>query len=242
MSKKALIETISNMEKTLSTLLSSSSGKNDMKSWSQEQHNIYKMIKSYVVLYEKVDKKYESLDDITIIRSNLSLLDWYKYSSSKPVLNIIFDSMKLLNYDYSNNHQSHNYVLELDFFNFSLNVSYYLNKNSECTNYYVYFENNKTNERAYLCFYSKMLKHTASKDLLDLQIPEFNKIYKVTGLDKDIYNQFEILALFSEIIFYYDETGTIGDVRMNHKVSATLNDIIKIYTKERKKKFNADIE
>ena len=199
--------------------------------WSVQQHNTYKMLQMYVNNYKLYDKKYELRDDIEIIRSNLLSQYWYQKCNIKSALTFLFDSMMLTDYYFINNNHCINLNLTIEFDKFNLNVSYYNNKINSCTNFYVFFENNKTKNRAYLCYYGYSLKNTPSQDLIKLKIPEFSKIYIVTDINSDILKQFDLLCFFSEIIFYYDESGKVGDCQISYSSDKTLNQLIENYTK-----------
>jgi hypothetical protein len=199
--------------------------------WSVQQHNTYKMLQTYVNNYKLNDKKYELRDDIEIIRSNLLSQFWYQKCNIKSALTFLFDSMMLSDYYFTDNKQCINLNLTIEFDKFSLNVSYYNNKINNCTNFYVFFENNNTKNRAYLCYYGYALKNVPSNDLVKLKIPEFSKIYTVTDINSDILKQFDLLCFFSELIFYYDESGKVGDCQISYSSDKSLNQLIENYTK-----------
>lgn len=232
MPRKSVIDLVKDFESTLQLVLSKNT-------WTREQHNLYKIVKTYSDNYEKENKKYETRDDIDIIRNNLISQYWYKVCTIKPALNILFDSMSLETFSYSSNEHAINYILVMNFDKFNLSISFYKNKKNECINYYIYFENFETKNKAYLCYYTKALKFTPSKELLALKIPEFDKIYQVTDISPSIFTQFDLVCFFSEIIFYYDESGEIGNINMTYSVSQSLNQLISTYTKHLMKKINS---
>ena len=208
---------IEDTDATLYSILSQSK-------WTIQQHNLYKIISRHVSNYENKNKKYESSDDKQIIINNLLNQHWYKISSTKPYFSILFNDMKLDNHSSYSDDQCTNFSLAISFNKFKFFASYYRNKINGYTNYYVFFENNSM--KAYMCLYSSM----TGSDLASIKIPETSKIYKCIQIDTDNIKQFDLVCFFSEIMFYYDLSGEVGNTRISYKSTQTLNDLINMYS------------
>lgn len=212
---------IEDTDATLYSILSQSK-------WTIQQHNLYKIICRHVSNYENKNKKYESTDDKQIIINNLLNQHWYKISSTKPYFSILFNDMKLDSHSsYSDDHCT-NFSLEISFSKFKFHACYYRNKINACTNFYVFFENNSI--KAYMCLYSSIAGSAVKSELESIKMPETAKIYKCIQIDTENIKQFDLVCFFSEIMFYYDLSGEVGNTQISYKSTQTLNELINMYS------------
>jgi hypothetical protein len=190
--------------------------------WSHPQYETYKVIKSYVESYEEENRRYEVKDDKIIIRNNFKEQPWFAYSKSKPIISQLIDQMKLVDYIYDKNEFCLNLYVVLAFDNFKLNGCLYKNTVNDCINYYISLENHR-HQKAYLTYYTHFHGVDANQKL---KLPEFNKIYDITKLSQTILYQGDLLNFFAEIIMYYDESNTIGDLPIGVDLNVTLNQLV----------------
>lgn len=210
--------------------------------WTIQQHNIFKIIKRYYNNYKSKDAKYETNDDRAIITNNLLSQYWYKLCNIKQYLSILFDSMTLKEHSYCNNAHCVNLTLVLHFAstNFTLNAVYHRNKINNCINYYIYFENGSeggAGKKAYLCLYTSLFNQQAPKEVTSIKVPEFPKIYEILETSEDTFKQFDMVCFFSEIVFFYDESGEIANTPFSYGSSENLNTLIRVYSEYLLKKF-----
>jgi len=212
---------IEDTDATLYSILSQSK-------WTIQQHNLYKVISRHTKNYEHKNNKYESTDDKQIIISNLLNQQWYKNSSTKPYFSVLFNDMKLDTHSSYVDDQCVNFSLTISFPKFKFCASYYRNKINSCTNFYVFFENGNT--KAYMCLYSSLIGSSVQQELASIKIPETSKIYKCIGIDTGNVKQFDLVCFFSEIMFYYDLSGEVGNTQISYKSTQTLSDLVGLYS------------
>jgi hypothetical protein len=218
MSTKLDFESVKSLESSLIAIFNS-------ESWTPVQQQTYQLIKNYTRNLQEDSRKAEIKEDISIIRNNFKDQPWFINSKSKPVLSYLLDSMSLVHYTFEQNEYYISFMIVLSFQNFEYHVCFYQNKVNHFSNFYIYFVNAK-NQKAYLTFYTNAMGTEATTTVKKLQLPEFNKIYQVTGLDAQMFSQYDFLIFFTEIAMYYDESGLIGDIQIGHGIQATLNQLI----------------
>ncbi len=210
--------TINSIESSLASIFS-------IDEWTSLQHDAYTIIRHYVDNYEKNNKKYEIKDDKLIIRNNFKDQIWFNYSKAKPMIAHLLDSMTLIDYIFDNNLNSLNFQVLISFDRFSLHACLYKNTENGCLNFYIFFQN-KQKQRAYMAYYTESMVMNTKEDIKTLRLPEFEKIYQVIEIDSEIFYQYDLLNFFSEIIMYYDESGSVGDQKISPGVPVTLNQLI----------------
>ena len=196
-----------------------------VKEWTPIQHQAYTIVRHYADNFKENNKKYEIKDDRNIIRNNLKDQLWFTYSKSKPIISHLLDEMTVINYICDDNEFCLNFILVIAFDKFRLHACLYRNKVNNFLNYYIFFEN-KDKHKAYLTYYTYAMGTASTDNIKKLKLPEFDKIYSITGINPQIFYQYELLNLFSEIIMYYDESGTLGNVPISHGLPVTLNQLI----------------
>lgn len=202
----------------------------DVIEWSSKQYETYKLIKQYVNNFKENNRIHESRDDKKIIRNNLKDQSWFTFSKAKPIISHLLDEMKLTNYTFDHNQCCLNFNIVLSFNHFQLIACLYKNYINSCVNYYILFENNQK-QRAYLTYYTSMVGTILTDAIKNIRLPEFDKIYEIIGINQNIFYQSDLLNFFAEIIMYYDDSSTIGDLPMGHDLSISINQLIE--------KFNA---
>lgn len=212
----------------LSTLESTIGQIFNVDEWTQQHHLGYVLMRNYVNNFKEKNKKFEIKDDRLIIRNNLKDQLWYSYSKSKPIIGQLLDSMAIINYVCDVNDHCTNFILVASFDQFKLYACLYQNTINNFLNYYIYFEN-ETKNRAYLAYYTMAVGMEPNNNMKKLKLPEFEKIYKVTGLNPQIFYQYDLLNFFAEIIMYYEESGLLGDIKISHGIPLTLNQLIEKY-------------
>lgn len=200
----------------------------DVDEWTQQQHLGYTIMRNHIHNYKEKNKKFEIKDDRLIIRNNLKDQLWFGHSKSKPIISQLLDSMSIVNYVSDINDYCINFILVISFGQFKLYACLYQNNINNFMNFYIYFENDNKN-RAYLAYYTMAPGMELNVNMKKLKLPEFDKIYQVTGLNSQIFYQYDLLNFFSEIIMYYEESGSLGDIQISHGVSITLNQLIDKY-------------
>lgn len=189
--------------------------------WSQTQYDTYKLVKHYVDNFKEESIIYETKDDKIIIRNNFKEQTWFTYSKSKPIISNLLDSMKLNIHTFQQNEYCINLYVVLSFEKFQLNGCLYKNLINNCVNYYVYIEND-SHQKAYLTYYTP-----SNENNKKVKLPEFEKMYKIINIDKSIFYQCDLLNFLAEIIMYYDESETIGDLPIGNNINVTLNQLLK---------------
>src|SRR5207253_10979710 len=81
----------------------------------------------------------------------------------------------------------------------------------------------------YMTYYTISMGTEPTENMKKLKLPEFAKIYEVTGLNSQIFYQYDLLNFFSEIIMYYDESGFLGDLQISYGSPVSLNQLINKY-------------
>lgn len=217
--------TTGSLDQSLSLIFNTNANANN---WTQSQYQSYRLLSDYVSNYKEKNKQYELREDKLIIRNNIKEQSWYNYSKSKIIVNNILDEMALVKYISDNKESCVNFMIHLSFGTFSLNVCFYKNKINQMINYYIFFENNK-GEKGYLAYYIMATGTQIVDTLKKIKLPEFDKIYQITGINSQIFYQYELLNFFSEIIMYYDDSGLIGDIHLGNFLPVTLNQLINKY-------------
>jgi hypothetical protein len=197
----------------------------DTDEWTPLQHQSYTMIRHYVNNFKEKNKKYEIKDDKAIIRNNLKEQLWFTYSKSKPLISHLLDSMSVINYTFDDNDFCTNLMAIISFEIFKLHICFYKNKINDFLNYYIFFENDQK-QKAYMAYYTISLGTEPTETVKKLKLPEFAKIYAVTGINSQMFYQYDLLTFFSEIVMYYDESGFLGDIQICFNVSVTLNELV----------------
>lgn len=197
----------------------------ETKEWSHIQYETYKLIKQYVDSLKEENRIYEIRDDKMIIRNNFKEQSWFNYSKSKPIIGHLLDMMKMVNYMFDHNEYCLNFNVVLSFDHFQLNGCLYKNYVNGFVNFYIFIENDK-HQKAYLTYYTQSPGIESSNDIKKLKLPEFDKIYQIINIGQNIFYQCDLLNFFSEIIMYYDESGTIGDLPIGFNLNVTLNQLI----------------
>ncbi len=210
--------TINSLESSLISIFNS-------EHWTPLQQQTYTLIKNYVQNFREDSRKSEIKDDRMIIRRNLTDQIWFLNSKSKPLLSLLLDHMSLTSYVFDQNDDYVNLMLCLSFKTFDLHVCFYLNRINHFSNFYIYFENPQ-HQKAYMTYYTNVMGTDPNTNVKKLQLPEFTKIYQVTGINSQMFYQYDLLIFFAEIAMYYDESGLIGNIQISHSLSVTLNQLI----------------
>lgn len=206
-------------------------------SWNSQQHLGYNLMRNNVQHFKEKNKKFEIKDDRMIIRNNLKEQLWYGYSKSKPIMNQLLDLMVMTNYICDVNDYCNNFMLVTSFDKFKLHTCLYHNHINKFLNFYIYFENEQKN-RAYLAYYTLAMGMEPNGNMKNLKLPEFEKIYQVTGLNQQMFYQYDLLNFFAEIIMYYEESNQLGNIQISHIMPVTLNQLIEKYNDYVDKKMN----
>ncbi|MEO0236606.1 MAG: hypothetical protein ABIN35_00035 [candidate division WOR-3 bacterium] len=197
----------------------------NVKNWSNEQYLCFKLLKQYVDTYQEKNRQYGTKDDINIIEHNFNNQIWFKYSKSKPIISHLMRSMRLESYVFNQNQYCINFHLVLSFENFILIGCLYQNFNNKYINSYICCEN-KTHQKGYLTYYTKH-RDSVSKTV---KVPDFTKIYQIIKIDQSIFYQSDLLSFLAEIVIYYDDSETIGNLPIANHLNVSLNQIIQKYS------------
>lgn len=197
----------------------------NVKEWTKNQHDTYKLLKHYVDTMKDVNHAHELRDDKTIIRNNFKNQAWFIHSRSKPIIHQLLDSMDLVTYMCDCGDQVINMYLVLKFGHFRVHGCLYKNMVNDTINYYIYFENDK-HQRAYLTYYTHVPGHVVSDTVKQIKVPEFDKIYDLIKIDQNLLYQCDLLNFFAEIIMFYDESELIGTLPMSQNMTVNLNQLI----------------
>lgn len=191
--------------------------------WTNTQHEAFKLIDSYVNDLMEENRIFETKDDKIVIRDNIKEQDWFHFSKSKPIISQLLDSMKLTNHTFKHNKFYVNMYVVLNFNQFQLVGCFYQNFINNMVNFYIYFENQKK-QKAYLTYYTSPSTVPQSDKILKL--PEFDRIYEITNISQNILYQCDLLNFFAEIVMYYDESQTIGNLPIGNGFHVTLDQLI----------------
>lgn len=199
----------------------------EVKEWTHIQYDLYKTLKQYVDQFKTEFKKNELHDDKAIIRNNIKEQYWFDQSKSKPIISQLLDRMQLIIHEYTHNEYDLHFYVLLNFGSFQLHGNMYRNFLNGCVNYYICVENTCDHNKAYLTYYVQMNGVEVSQDIKKMKLPEFNKIYDIIGISQNILYQCDLLNLFMEIIMYFDESETIGDIPIGNGINVSLNQLSK---------------
>jgi hypothetical protein len=214
--------TLVSLEKTLESIFNTDR-------WTNLQNRAYQTLSRYVKNHHTDHRNSIIRDDKVIIRRNFSNQAWFIHSPSKPIISHLLDHMTLTNYVCDQTPYQTNLLLLLSFKVFTLHGGYYHNLTTGLLNFYLFFEPTGTvtkKQRAYLTYYSQSTGQTPIPALSQLKLPEFDKIYAVTGLNSNVFPQYDLLSFFHEIVMYYDESGHIGQTPIGHQHNITLNQLL----------------
>lgn len=215
-----------NTLQTLETLINQTL---QSKTWTSFQHRVYQLLARTVNKYQEDNRIFEVRDDKMIMRTNLVDQYWFNNSKAKPIISQLLDVMNLVNYSFIDDECCiHLYVL-ISFKHFRLHGCLYRNKINQYTNYYIFVDQiDQPARKAYLVYYTYTLGFTPTENMKKMAVPEFDKLYAITQIDPDIFPKYELLTFFAEIILYYDDTESMGQLPIGYGVSATLNQIINL--------------
>ncbi len=59
--------------------------------------------------------------------------------------------------------------------------------------------------------------------------PEFDKIYTIIGCSPQLIHQYDLLIFFSEIVLYYDNSGTLARQPIGRRMPMTIEQLSQIY-------------
>ena len=183
----------------------------NVKYWNNPQYDLYKLLRQYVNSFREESRIFELKDDKVIIRNNFKEQSWFNNSKSKPIIGHLIDIMKIKNYSFTQNEQCINYNIVIDFDQFVVNGCLYQNVLNRACIFYICFENNK-HHKAYLTYYTHILGFVQTDELKKIRLPEFDQIYNIINISQTILYQCDLVNFFSEIIMYYDESQSIGNL------------------------------
>src|SRR3990167_8633445 len=188
--------------------------------WNKYNHEAYKIISNYYESFSQKNKKYESNDDISIIKKNITDQIWYIKSKEKSMINLLLNKFAFEYTLCEKNITSNVFLLRINFSTFMLYVNFYNNLITHTIDYCIYIEDIKTNKRAYICYYiySPIMELKQYK----LNVPDIDNLYKVMNIDKNLLSTSSIICLLSEIIFYYDNYEFLKDIQITFNTNVTL--------------------
>jgi len=190
--------------------------------WTKEQAELYETLKlllhehSLCKKFYKVNMHHKDYIDF------MNELDWYKQDKDKLYVNKIIKSCVLLE-NPINNSQGIKIILFFKELNIKLNGFY----DKKLDIFYIYFSKDKNNEIAYVTYYNT---HKDTRIQADMRLPEFEKIYNVTGfLDTMLKRGSLIKFIVDTLRFYGCELLLLHNVGIRYNI--TLDQIYnKIHT------------
>ena len=202
----------------------------DVPVWNKRENSLFKQLRDdYVTNTDFIlkNKICELIEDKKIIMNNIKDQLWYIKSVHKLIIDRIVNNMNMEKYVcYSLDDALINFYLQLSFGKFKLRASFYFNVINATTNSFISVCTADGKNDAYLTYFVKSIGLNESVNLKNMNIPEYDKIYYCTDMDKDLIGHMELVCIFSEIVLYYDKSGKIGDVPIGNNNPITLNEII----------------
>lgn len=204
----------------------------NVKEWSHTQIEVYRLIQQFTQSFKEDYRRYDLRSDKCAIRDNFKDQTWFACSRCKPIISQWIDRMKLVHYGYDQTSTCLHFNLTMSFDQFILVGGLYKNEAIGCLNFYIYVES--TNHcRAYLTLYNQWpkVKRPVRGAVMELEepnahkIPEFDQIYQIIGLSSSMVTQSDLLCFFSEIIMYYDVSGSVGQIPINNTVPYTIDQL-----------------
>ena len=184
--------------------------------WTKEQAEIYETLKLLLHEHSLNKKLYKVNVHHKEYIDYMSELDWYKEDKDKLYVNKIIKSCVLLE-NTINNNQGIKITLFFKDINIKLNGFY----DKKLDIFYIYFSKDKNNEIAYLAYYNT---HKDTKNQLDMRLPEFEKIYNVTGFLDTAFKKSSLIKFVVDTFRFYDcDLLLLHNVGINYNI--TLNQI-----------------
>jgi hypothetical protein len=196
--------------------------------WTSLSRHLYNLMASYVTRHQLAYRQDQIRLDRSIISQNLREQLWFQKSRSKSLIGQLLSNMNLLSYTADNTEYAVNVGFSLLFRvaqPFEIHVCYYYNRVNKCLNYFICFQNGQLS-KAYLAYRTAFVGCTPNDSAKKLKIPELDKIYTLTGFNRDELPHYEVINLFSEIIMYYEPSQTIGDQPIGFTVNTTLRQFV----------------
>lgn len=164
--------------------------------WTKEQAEIYETIK--LLLHEnslskkfyKVNMRYKEYLDF------MNELDWYKQDKDKLYVNKIIKSCVLLENPINN---SEGIKITLFFKELNIKLNGFYDKKLDI--FYIYFSKDTSNEIAYMAYYNT---HKDTRGQSDMRLPEFEKIYKVTGFLDTMFKKSSLVKFVVDTFRFYN--------------------------------------
>lgn len=190
------------------------------------QYKAYQILKLYLSANESKFHVLSNRDDRKIILDNLRGQKWFKLLApgSKSVMERLVEQMKIDEYYCHADLQSKIMNMTVNFNKFQLIVRYY-----QCVNdliqLQIYVSSQK--KKNYMAYYVKgriigIPEHIKSK----LDVPELDDLHQTVDINESMIGARILLHLFLEIILYYDQTESIGKLKLLESHQSTIEDIL----------------
>lgn len=198
--------------------------------WGDQQIACYRLLKKYTNQYYQKYCEFDHRNDKNSIKSNMEGQRWYKSQpmSSKLLIVNIIDQIKIL--DEISINKEHYKLLNLlvSFDKFKLSVDYYNNVNN-----IVYLEihvtNTNKNKKNYIAYYIKGRNIDIDCKMKNrIDVPDMHDIYQLIDINENLIDSLTLLKLFLEIVLYYDQTETIGELKLKNDDNLTINEMLEL--------------
>lgn len=196
--------------------------------WGDQQVLCYRLLRKYTNQYYQKYCEFDHRNDKNSIKSNLEGQRWYKLltMSSKMLIINIIDQITIL--DESSINKDHYKMLNLlvSFNNFKLSVDYYNNLNNIA--YLEIFIANG-NKKNYIAYYIKGRNIDIDCKIKNrIDVPDLHDIHQLVDINDKLIDSSTLLKLFLEITLYYDQTETIGDLKLKNDDNLTINEMLEL--------------
>ena len=112
----------------------------------------------------------------------------------------------------------------VDFKGFKLHV-FYFQQTEELISLHIYVS--RGNKKNYLAYYVRGRVAAIPDHIKDkINVPELNDLNSLVGINESMITPETLLNLFLEIILYYDQTETIGSLKLMEQDKLTITELI----------------
>lgn len=184
--------------------------------WTPKEKQLFSIIKKFYERYIDRDIEQSIDQDLILIRKEFSSYSWYsKFSQFKQLLDVLTitktvqkldDNLSLLSF-------------ELNFKSFKVITSYYENYINKCINFFIICS--KDNENCYIAYYNKIIGMTINDNILNMQLPQSEKIYEMLKHEIHI-GKAELILFLVHLIIYFDKKKQIIHSPLSFNTSVTL--------------------
>lgn len=197
--------------------------------WGENQIKSYELLKHYLNTFRLKYLASNQSRDKFVIMDNLKGQSWYKQegTSVNSILTSLIDQMTITREESMNTDLTKVLNLVIDFKHFKLQC-YYYQQVGELISLQIFLSfDGDVKQRNYLAYNIKGSITVIPVEIQEkMGVPELYDLNDQTKINKSMISAEALMSFFLEIILYYDETETIGELKLSEASSQTINEIL----------------